>query len=60
MTKRQQIFIDRYYVHRTASRAAIEAGYSERTARQLGYALLNKPKVRKAIEEKLNAVGQEL
>lgn len=60
MTNKQKAFIDQYYKHRNATRSAIEAGYSEKTARQLGYSLLNKPKVRKAIEEKLKAVGQEL
>ena len=60
MTKKQKVFIDRYFVHRVASRAAIEAGYSEKTSRQLGYSLLKKPGVRKAIEERLKEVGQEL
>lgn len=60
MTNKQKTFINRYYCHRNASKAAIEAGYSPKTARQLGYSLLKKPTIRKALTEKLASVGQEL
>lgn len=60
MTKKQQTFINQYYKHRNATRSAIEAGYSSKTANRIGYSLLKKPSVRKAIVEKLASVGQEL
>lgn len=40
LTARQQRFVDHYLVHLNATKAAIEAGYSKRTAQQLGFQLL--------------------
>lgn len=60
MTKRQLNFINQYYKHRNASRAAIEAGYSPKTSTQIGYSLLRKPSIRKKLEQMLAEVGQEL
>jgi phage terminase small subunit len=60
MTKKQQLFIQRYFVHRVGSRAAIEAGYSQHTATQIAYDLLRKPKIKQKLTELLSAVGQEL
>jgi phage terminase small subunit len=60
MTKKQQTFINQYYKHRNATRAAKESGYSEHTATQIAYDLLRKPKIKAKLQEMLKAVGQEL
>jgi phage terminase small subunit len=60
MTKRQQTFINQYYIHRNATLAAKQAGYSQHTATQIGYDLLRKPKIKQKLTELLSAVGQEL
>jgi phage terminase small subunit len=41
MTERQEKFIEYYSLTGNASRAAVEAGYSEKTAKQKGYELKN-------------------
>ena len=41
MTERQDKFIEYYSLTGNASRAAVEAGYSEKTAKQKGYELKN-------------------
>jgi phage terminase small subunit len=41
VTERQEKFIEYYSLTGNASRAAVEAGYSEKTAKQKGYELKN-------------------
>lgn len=53
MPTKQRVFIDRYLVHFNASRAATEAGYSEKTAYSIGQELLNKPEILQEIEARL-------
>lgn len=55
LTPRQRRFADRYLVSLNATRAAKEAGYSEKTAREIGYENLTKPHIRKYIDDRLNA-----
>lgn len=50
---KEQAFIDSYVIHLQKSRAAVDAGYSEDTARQKGYEVYNRPHVKAAIEKKL-------
>ena len=49
MTPRQQRFVEQYLVDLNAKRAALDAGYSPKTAEQQGYQLLQKPSVQAAI-----------
>jgi len=50
LTLKQQAFVDEFLVDRNATQAAIRAGYSPRTAEQLGYQLLHHPSVRARID----------
>lgn len=51
LTKRQEAFAQAYVRIRVGSRAAIEAGYSERSAMQQGSTLLSYPKVLARVKE---------
>ena len=46
---KQQRFVDEYLIDLNATQAAIRAGYSEKTAKQMGCENLSKPDVQKAI-----------
>jgi phage terminase small subunit len=50
MTPKQLAFVREFAIDRNAKQAAIRAGYSERTAEQQGYQLLQNPSVSEAIE----------
>jgi len=47
----QRMFCIKYFELGNATKAAIEAGYSPRTAKQQGYNLLSKPRVQARLEE---------
>lgn len=49
LTPKQQRFVEEYLVDLNATQAAIRAGYSAKTAEQLGYQLLQKPLVAEAV-----------
>ena len=49
MTPKQQRFVDEYLIDLNATQAAIRAGYSEKTARQVGAENLSKPDIAAAI-----------
>lgn len=51
LTDKQTAFVREYLVDLNATRAAIRAGYSERTASRIGPQLLGKTCVREAIEK---------
>jgi phage terminase small subunit len=53
LTAMQELFVKEYLVDMNATQAAIRAKYSEHTAEQLGYQLLQNPSVRAAIDEQL-------
>lgn len=50
LTPKQQRFVEEYLVDLNATQAAIRAGYSERTARQIGDENLSKPDIASAIK----------
>jgi phage terminase small subunit len=50
MTPKQQLFVREYLVDLNATQAAIRAGYSERTAGQMGFDLLRNPKLAAAVQ----------
>lgn len=49
MNAKQQRFVDEYLVDLNATQAAIRAGYSEKTAGQMGFDLLKKPEIADAV-----------
>lgn len=49
LSKREAIFVLEYVKRPNATRAAIEAGYSAKSAGQIGYQLLQKPSISEAI-----------
>ncbi|MEQ6916021.1 terminase small subunit [Halomonas aquatica] len=50
LTPKQSRFVDEYLIDLNATQAAIRAGYSEKTARQVGAENLSKPDIASAIE----------
>ena len=53
MTEKQKRFCDEYLIDCNATQAAIRAGYSPKTAVDIGHENLNKPKLKKYIDERL-------
>lgn len=51
LTPKQQLFCEEYLCSLNATQAAIKAEYSEKTAEQLGYQLLQKTSVQKYIRQ---------
>lgn len=51
LTEKQKRFVQEYLVDLNATQAAIRAGYSEKTAEQQGYQLLQKPSVQVEIQK---------
>ena len=49
LTDKQQRFVDEYLIDLNATQAAIRAGYSEKTAQQMGSENLSKPVIQEAI-----------
>lgn len=60
LTPKQRAFVDAYFACGfNATRAAIRAGYSEKTAAQQGYQLLQIPSVRAAIDERFERLATD-
>lgn len=55
LTPKQQRFVDEYLLDLNATQAAIRAGYSRRSARQIGAENMSKPAISGAIAA---AIGQ--
>lgn len=55
LTAKQEAFVQEYLVDLNATQAAIRAGYSEGTARAIGFENLTKPNIVEAIEEAMRA-----
>lgn len=53
-TPKQQIFIKEYLIDKNGTRAAIAAGYSEKSAYAMAHENLKNPKIRDAIQAELN------
>lgn len=54
LTDKQRAFIEHYLTHWNATQAAIDAGYSAKTARVTGPENLSKPAIQKAIQARLD------
>ena len=59
MTEKQKRFCDFYIETGNAKEAAIRAGYSEKTAKQIGQENLTKPDLRADIDERLAELKNE-
>lgn len=53
LTAKQKRFIDEYLLDLNATQAAIRAGYSEKTAKEIGYENLTKPHILAAIQDRM-------
>lgn len=51
LTPKQQRFVEEYLIDLNATQAAIRAGYSKKTARQIGEENLSKPDIRDAVDK---------
>lgn len=64
MTQQQKTFADEFIKrrckHGSAKEAAIEAGYSEKTAASIAYNLLQREDVREYIQKRRNSLADEL
>jgi phage terminase small subunit len=54
LTSKQKAFADYYIETGNATEAAIKAGYSKKTAKEMGYENLTKPHIKAYIEERMN------
>lgn len=53
LTKKQQLFVDEYLIDLNATQAAIRAGYSVESARDIGCENLTKPNIQQAIAKEM-------
>ena len=53
LTPKHQLFCDEYLIDLNATQAAIRAGYSEKTARDIGAENLTKPNIRSYIDARM-------
>ncbi|QLG93715.1 terminase small subunit [Pseudomonas yamanorum] len=60
LTQKQRLFVDEYLVDLNATQAAIRAGYSKRTAGQIGDENLKKPQIARAIKEAMDSRNQRV
>ena len=60
MTKKQKRFCDEYLIDLNATQAAIRAGYSENSAKQIGQQNLTKVDIKEHIEKRLAEKEAEL
>ena len=59
LTPKQQRFVDEYLRDLNATQAAIRAGYSEKTAREIGAENLSKPVIREAVDAALQSRSEK-
>jgi phage terminase small subunit len=58
LNTRQKLFVEHYLKTNNATQAAIDAGYSPRTAGQIGHELLKKPEIASRVSKRTEAVLQ--
>lgn len=59
LTEKQKAFCDYYIETLNATEAAFKAGYSPKTAKQTGYENLNKPYLKKYIDQRLKELEDQ-
>lgn len=57
LTPKQKRFADEYIKTGNATQSAIEAGYSKRTAKEVGYENLTKPHLKQYIEKRMDQIA---
>lgn len=60
LTKKQEMFVEEYIIDLNATQAAIRAGYSKKTAGQIGEQNLKKLEIQQVINEKLAEKKEKL
>lgn len=55
LTEKQRAFVSEYLIDLNATQAAIRAGYSAKTARQIGEENMSKPDIRAALADAMKA-----
>lgn len=55
LSAREKIFISEYMVDFNASRAIVVAGYAGKLRREMGFKMKNRPRVKRAIEQAIEA-----
>lgn len=56
LTEKQKRFVDEYLIDLNATQAAIRAGYSKKTAHVIGPENLEKPAIKKRIDERMTEI----
>lgn len=56
LSKKQQLFIEHYLVSFNATRAAVDAGYSEKTAHAIGQENLRKPIIKEVVDARVREI----
>lgn len=59
LTVKQQRFCDYYIITGNATESAIKAGYSKRTAKEIGFENLTKPHLKEYIDERMKQLESE-
>lgn len=54
LNNKQQLFVDSYLQCFNATKAALDAGYSEKSAHAIGWENLRKPEIKEAISQRLS------
>jgi phage terminase small subunit len=60
LNAKQQVFVAAYLVHKNATQAAIEAGYSKRSAGNQGDRMMKNDEIKAAIDEKMQTLVEKL
>ena len=60
MTKKQKRFVEEYLIDLNATQAAIRAGYSEKSARQMATENMAKPSIKEYIEKRMDEKEKKL
>ena len=59
MTKKQQAFVNEYLLDFNGTQAAIRAGYSERSARQIASRLLTNDDIKAEVKARIDEIGMK-
>ena len=60
LTDKQKMFVKEYLIDLNATQAAIRAGYSESTAKEIGCENLTKPNIAEAIQEAMSERSEKV
>ena len=60
LTAKQSLFVQEYLIDMNATQAAIKAGYSDKSAKEIGCENLTKPNIAKAIQTAMDKRSERL